>query len=296
MGSPIAPTKTLPPLWRRLQLPLWRRWPYSSPARAVVVGGCGRSGTTLMRVILDTHPNLCCGPESELFLPRWPSSARLATRFGLDEPEVRTSLVQSRAQAEFIDRFFARYCRLRGRTRWAEKTPRNVLHLSYIFDRFPQARFIHMVRDGRDTVCSLRTHPRFKLVDGRLVPRNTRRPLERCIRRWVTEVRAGLEFRHDPRYLEVRYEDLVQRPRETLETVFAFLDEPFDERVLSFHQASGSSRDVQNFPQNWEATQPLYTRALSRWQTDLSREEIDTFKRMAGPLLVELGYVSDERW
>lgn len=249
-----------------------------------------------MRVILDTHPRLCCGPESRLFLHRWPSAKRLSEKFGLDQAEVAELLAKSTTQAEFIDRFFARYCVVRGKVRWAEKTPRNVLHLDFIFEHFPNARFIHMIRDGRDTVCSLRTHPRHKVVDGRLVELNTRHPIGPCIDRWVNDVRSGLKWRDDPRYMEIRYEALVTSPRETLVPLFDFLGEAFDERVLDYHRELGQSRDVTFFPQNPEANQAMYTRAVARWHRDLAADEIDRFKREAGPLLVELGYAVDNRW
>jgi hypothetical protein len=274
----------------------WRRPRYVSSATPIVIGGCGRSGTTLMRVIFDTHPRICCGPESRLFLPHWPSFKKLAARFGLPETTVRELLTRSGSQAEFIEQFFASYSESRQKPRWAEKTPRNVLHLGYVFEHFPNARFVHMIRDGRDTICSLRTHPRHKVVDGRLVELDTWHPIEPCLERWVTNVQAGLEFRGDPRYIEIRYEELVAKPRETLIPLFEFIDEPFDERVLEHHRERGPSRDATHFPQNPEATRAMYTKAVARWQRDLTADEIAVVKREAGPLLMKLGYVEDDRW
>jgi hypothetical protein len=282
--------------WRNLQARRWRRPPYTSQSDPIVVGGCGRSGTTLMRVILDTHPRICCGPESRLFLPVWPSPEKLAPRFDLPVPEVAKLFGTCGSQAEFVERFFGLYSQSRQKARWAEKTPRNVLHLDYIFEHFPNARFIHMIRDGRDTICSLRTHPRHKVVDGKLVELNTWHPIEPCLERWLTNVQAGLKFRGDPRYIEVRYEALVARPRETLAPVFEFLGEAFDERVLDYHREKGESRDARHFPQNPEATQAMYTKAVARWQRDLTPEEMALVKREAGPLLIQLGYATDDRW
>lgn len=282
--------------WRNVRVRRWRRPAYTSSASPIVVGGCGRSGTTLMRVILDTHPNICCGPESRLFLPQWPSPRKLAGRFGLPGDEVERLKAASRSQAEFTDRFFALYSEARQKPRWAEKTPRNVLHLPYLFEHFPDARFVHMIRDGRDTICSLRTHPRHKVVDGRLVDLNTWHPIEPCLERWVSNVRAGLAFRGDPRYIEVRYEELVARPRETLLPLFEFLKEPFDDRVLDYHRVQGQSRDARHFPQNPEATQAMYDKAVARWRRDLTPEETVLVKREAGPLLAELGYAADDNW
>jgi protein-tyrosine sulfotransferase len=282
--------------WRNVRVRRWRKPGYMSAASPVIVGGCGRSGTTLLRVILDSHANICCGPESSLFLPLWPSARKLASRFEMPEREVAELMDACASQAEFVDRFFARYSERRQKPRWAEKTPRNILHLDYLFDHFPNARFVHMIRDGRDTICSLRTHPRHKVVDGQLVELNTRHPLGPCLDRWISNVSAGLKYRRDPRYIEIRYEKLVAEPRETLVRLFEFIGEPYDERVLEYHLLQGQSRDARHFPQNPEATQAMYTKAVARWRRDLSPEEILLVKREAGPLLRELGYAADDNW
>lgn len=256
-----------------------------------------------MRVIMDTHPRICCGPESRLFLPFAPSlkkgrftPAKLGDRFGLPKSVVAELFATSASQAEFIDRFFTAYCESRSKPRWAEKTPHNVQYLGYIFEHFPNARFVHMIRDGRDTICSLRTHPRHKVVDGELVKLNTWRPIEPCVNRWVKDVRAGLAFRGDPRYIEIRYEALVSEPREALARLFQFVDEAFDERVLDYHRVQGQSRDATHFPQNPEATGAMYTKAVGRWHRDLTPDEVVLVKRKAGPLLRELGYAADDCW
>jgi hypothetical protein len=276
---------------------LFRR--YVSHSSPIIVGGCGRSGTTLVRVILDSHPALCCGPESGLLVRRRPDEERLrilAARFDLDPEAVLGDWRAARDHGEFVDRFFGAYARARGRARWAEKTPKNVAALGWIFRRFPEARFIHMIRDGRDVVCSLRTHPRFAWVDGKQVPTGIRRPIRECIARWRDDVRAGLRYRGDPRTVELRYEDVIAEPEPTLRKLFEFLGEPWDDAVLRFYEVEGGSRDVRRFPQNPEATQPIRPDAGGRWRRDLAPDEVGLFKQLAGSLLVELGYERDQNW
>ena len=221
---------------------------------------------------------------------------RLAFRFDLPLRQVQETLKKSRSQAEFIDRFFAEYASVMEKPRWVEKTPRNVLVLDYIFEHFPKAQFIHMIRDGRDTVCSLRTHPHRRIVDGKLVGLNTRNPLEGCIKQWVGDVRADLAYLGDPRYIEIRYEDVVINTEETLRNLFDFLGEEWDERVLRHHEINTSSRDVRKFPLSAEAVKPIYASAVGKWRTELTSKEAALFKGMAGPLLIELGYASDNSW
>jgi hypothetical protein len=252
-----------------------------------------------MRVILDSHPRICCGPESAVFLPMRIDDQRvavLAERFDLPLGDVRHLRETAASQAGFIDSFFQRYCEMTGKSRWAEKTPRNVRVLDFVFEHFPRATFVHVIRDGRDTVCSLRTHPRHAVRDGKLVELNTWNPIDRCARRWVSDVRAGLAFRDDPRYIEIRYEDLVERTEPTLRALFERLAEPWDDGVLEFDRMQGSSRSVAKFPQNPEATQPIYRSASGRWSTDMSHDDSEVFKRIAGDLLIELGYSEDHSW
>lgn len=269
---------------------------YVSTRRHVVLGGCGRSGTTLARVILDSHPGICCGPESGVFLSEPLDPARLQEKFKLDPARLRAAYAASRSRAEFIDRFADLCCEASGKARWAEKTPRNVLHLQFLFDRFPAARFVHLLRDGRDVVCSLRTHPRHKVVDGKLVPLHTWRPMEECATRWRDSLLAVQPYLSDPRVHTVRYEELVGDPRATIARLLAFLGEPWDERVLAHDAAESNFRDATTFPQNPEALRPIEQKALRRWERDLSADDRAVFKRIAGDLLIEHGYAADSSW
>ncbi len=268
----------------------------ASDASPVVVGGCGRSGTTLLRVMLDSHGSLCCGPESELFLPEPVHLDVLCERFDIPPKALAGIYRRAASRCEFVDAFFAEYARRVGKPRWAEKSPRNVHRIEFVFRAFPEARFLHMIRDGRDVACSLRTHPRHNVVDGELVPTNICRPIAECAERWVVALRAAEPWRDDPRYMEVRYEDLLADPRATLEEVCRFIGEPWDERMLEYHEVDSGSRDVTKFPQNPEATEAIRTRSLQRWQRDFSEADKRVFKDVAGEMLIRTGYADSNDW
>jgi hypothetical protein len=270
--------------------------PYVSRGNPIVIGGCGRSGTTLARVILDSHPNICCGPEAELFLPAPLDLRKLQEKFKLAPETLRATYEASESRAEFIDRFADICCESAGKNRWAEKTPRNVLHLNYLFERFPSARFVYLLRDGRDVACSLRTHPRHKVVDGRLVPVNTWKPMAECAERWRDSVIAARPYWDDARFHTLRYEELVTVPRQSIGRLLEFLDEPWDDAVLAHSEAPSSFRDATTFPQNPEALKPIETSAVARWQRDMSDEDKAVFKRVAGELLAECGYARSSDW
>jgi hypothetical protein len=262
----------------------------------IVLGGCGRSGTTLLRLMLDSHRRICCGPESSLFRRRAVDPAWLADRFGFDRGEVRALYEAARSRPDFIERFAALCMRRAGKARWAEKTPRNIGRVAEIFRCFPDARFVHVLRDGRDVACSLRTHPRHKVVEGKLVPTGVWRPIAACARRWVRDIEGSRRWWGDPRFLTLRYEDLVLEPRPALERLVAHVGEEWDAAMLAHAAAESPFRDATRFAQNPEALGAVSSGSLGRWQRDLDARDRRIFKRIAGPLLVELGYARDDGW
>ncbi len=274
------------------------RWSTASPSALspVVLGGCGRSGTTLLRMMLDSHSGICCGPESSVFRRRALDPGALAVRFGFAPAEVVQIHEAARSRPEFIEGFAALCMRKAGKHRWAEKTPRNISRIGAIFRWFPEARFVHVLRDGRDVACSLRTHPRHKVVDGKLTPTGIRKPIAGCARRWVRDIESSRRWWGDPRFITVRYEDLVLDSRAVLGRLMVFLREDWDEAMLAHAATESPFRDATRFAQSPEALGAVSTASLSRWQRDLDARDKRIFKRIAGRLLVELGYAADDDW
>jgi hypothetical protein len=287
-------------LWDRLFNKTWYHTDYVSNDEPIIIGGCARSGTTLMRVILDSHPHIYCGPESYLFVSNRiktkKAREKLSNRFDVSIKDINTFVASSQSLSEFVETFFRHVAETHGKKRWGEKTPTNVKRIDFIFRQFPKAKFIHMIRDGRDNVCSLRHHPSRKIVNGKVIPLDTNNPIEKCIERWVEDVSLGRRYLGDPRYFEVRYEDLVLDQRGTMESILEFLGEPWEDTLMNYYKVKGSSRNIEKFPQNIEATRPVYTKAIGRWRSDLTEEEIKLFKEKAGELLKELEYVKNIDW
>ena len=268
-----------------------------SPSFApIVLGGCGRSGTTLLRMMLDSHRRICCGPESSLFRRRAIDADWLADRFGFARDDVRALRDAADSRPAFIEAFAGLCMRKAGKARWAEKTPRNIGRIGEIFRCFPAARFVHVLRDGRDVACSLRTHPRHKVVDGKLVPQDTWKPIAGCARRWVRDIEGSRRWWGDPRFHTVRYEDLVLDPRPVLAKLMAFLGEDWDEGMLAHAGAGSPFRDATRFAQNPEALGAVNASSIGRWQRDLDARDRRTVKRIAGALLIELGYAQNDSW
>jgi hypothetical protein len=281
------------------QIPSHYNWffgEYKCNQPAIIIGGCGRSGTTLLRVILDSHFNLACGPESGLFTPTPIDIAEISYRFDIPLGKTVEIFNNCKVRGEFIQEYLSYYARANNKKRWVEKSPKNITQLDYIFSVFPRAKFIHMLRDGRDVSCSLRFHPRFKTVNGTIQKTNIVNPFINGVKRWFYDINSSRSYWSDPRLLAVKYEDLVASPLTTLQKVMTFIHEPWDSNLLTHEKFKSPSRSDYKNLQNPETQKPLYKNALNRWQREMSEPEKDLFKAIAGDLLVELGYSHDQKW
>lgn len=260
----------------------WRRRGYSSHERHIVIGGTPRSGTTLVRRILDRHPALCCGPETSILLPGGMRIEQVASAYRMPAVELREMMARSPSQGAFVDAFATRYRRERDRGRWAEKTPLNVLCFDWVLERFPEARLVHVVRDGRDVVCSMRQHPDRRWVDGVEVKELRPQSVDSYMRRWVRDTQAGIGRRGDPRYLEVRYEDLVAEPERVMRELVEALEEPWVPAILVDRTPSGGKRA--------HAGSRITTSSVGRWRHDMTADEHRRVQAIGGDLLARLGY------
>jgi hypothetical protein len=260
----------------------WRRRGYTSSERHIIIGGTPRSGTTLVRRILDRHPELCCGPETSILLPGGMRIDQVAAAYTWPAAELRTMMTSSVSQGAFVDAFAQRYRQQRERARWAEKTPLNVLCFDWVLERFPEARVVLVVRDGRDVVCSMRQHPDRRWVDGVAVAELRPQPVGSYMRRWVRDTEAGIAARGDPRYIEVRYEELVEDPERVMRGLLEALDEPWVPEIIVERTPSGGKRA--------HANSRITTSSVGRWRHDLDAAERREVQAIGGELLSRLGY------
>lgn len=242
--------------------------------RPIFVVGSPRSGTTLLRAILDAH--------SALLAPPWETGAFicLAPMLNGDLPKILKLMPGFPMQREdfiawlrhSVDDLFARVAPATGKRRWVEKTPLHVLHIPLICETYPQAQFIHIIRNGYEVVRSLQ--------NMHWAPRQIRWSTQT----WIDAVQTG---RRDGtplgpgQYMEVRYEQLTREPEPVIRQVCEFLQEPFEPGLLNYHQQPnniwGEKRDaIQDKPVNKHRDLGL----VQRW----------VFRSLAGPLMRELGY------
>lgn len=294
-------------LWRRFRRLSYDNYERSLKARgwydlsarssdnAIIIGGCGRSGTTLLREILDRHPRIFCGPETSMFgLPFWPPN--IASFWELDETLLRQEVKSSSNLIRFAEAFYRKQAAQASKIRWADKTPNNVRAIEKILTWFPKASFIHIIRDGRDVVCSLRHHPKEKYVNGALVPNKTNNPIYVCATRWLRDTAKGLALRGHPRYLELKYEDLVMNPESEIRRLCDFIGEDFFPDMLDEKSASEKTMISGRLINNVNAAQPITPKSVGRWRKDLTRKERKEFVDVAGELLIAANYVEDHSW
>ncbi len=275
--------------------------------------GTGRCGTTLLRLMLDAHPEVAVPPETH-FIPAALRACRRSLRprraflkavtgapfwrdHHLEERELRRRVeaLTPFGAGEALRAFYRLYAEGRGKTRWGDKTPFYVLHMRDIQDALPEARFIHLIRDGRDVALSFRG-----LWFG---PDSVSEAAER----WVSWIEAAR--RQAPAlagYLEVRYEDLVVRTEATLKTVCDFIGLRWDAAMLDYHLSAGERLGEMVQPLraregrvigpeerraiHERAGQPPRADRVGLWRTEMHPSDQARFERVAGRLLRELGY------
>ncbi len=266
-------------VWWMCRAPLAPR--RSGMGSLVVIGGSPRSGTTLLRTILGRHQAIATLPETTVFLRRVSSPEDIGRQVGWPPGLIRDWQRRSRSQAEFIERFHDHALARSGKRIWADKTPWNVLRFGFVRRRFPHARIVHVVRDGRDVVCSLRRKPFSKI--GAAAP-DSALAARRCAAQWRRAVRAGLRFRSDPAYFELRYEELVQAREPTLRALLEFLDLPWDDAML------GTGAHGCLDPDAVKAAGEVFDSSVGRWRHDLSDEDLAAIGPLTSAPLSQLGY------
>jgi hypothetical protein len=267
-------------------------------APPLLVLGVRRSGTTLLRVVLDRSPELAV-PDESYFVPQLADRhgaavdvddfvddlRRLPTLRDWDVPaeEVRARLRPGMPLGEAVAAVYETYAARRGKARWGDKTPMYMTHLPLLERLFPRARYVHLVRDGRDACLSFLAMPRGIVTEGWGHPRTA----AGFACQWRTEVAAAraLGRRVGDRYLEVRYEDLVAGPAPVVERICSFAGLAFEPGMLDYADAV----DVSAKPHQQRLRQAP-TPGVRDWRGQMAAHEVAAFEAVAGDLLRELGY------
>ena len=244
--------------------------------------GVSRSGTTLLRVILDRSPGIAI-PDETFFIPqlahRHPGTVdvasflddlrRLPRLAAWDVPadDLAARLRPGMRTGEAIAAVFSAYAAKHGKPRWGDKTPQYMRHLDLIDRLFPDAQYVHLIRDGRDAALAFLDMPAGVVTKTWAHPRSA----AGFACEWRTEVRRAQALGRKvgaTRYLEVRYEDLVADTEGVIRSICDFAALPFEPAMLEYAGAV----DVSAKPHHQRLLQPP-TKGVRDWRSQMSPED-----------------------
>ena len=261
--------------------------------------GVSRSGTTLLRVVLDRSPGIAI-PDESFFIPllarRHRGSVdrarfvddlrRLPTlrAWGLSAEDIAPHLPPDPHAGEAIAAIFEAYAAKERKLRWGDKTPMYMRHLPLLERLFPAAQYVHLIRDGRDAALSFLRMPAGTFTRTWAHP-DTAAEFACLWRREVSEARELGKRLGPTRYLEVRYEDLIAGAEVVVEGICDFAGLPYEPAMLDYAGAV----DVSQKPHQQRLLQPL-TPGARDWRTQMEADDVRAFESIAGELLADLGY------
>lgn len=268
--------------------------------RPVFIGGCERSGTTMLGAMLGGHSRCLCVPESQFMddqLAHMDAEGKIDSRAALGRivaherfrllwdlsrdpallhpaelsttlPDVWTALAVA----------YGRKVRKPSAEVWIDHTPTNFRRVRGLLRMFPEARFVHLVRDGRAVAASM-----LPLDWG---PNNALHAAEFWMARCALGLAAELDL-GPARVLRVRYEDLLQETERSLRRITDFIGLAYEPEMASAHAFRPTKYHERQHHLVGQA--PVHSR-VAGWQQVLSRREVEIFEAEAGDFLETLGY------
>lgn len=179
-----------------------------------------------------------------------------------------------------VEAIYAQYCESKGKSRWGDKSD-YLTRIDVINKLFPNAQFVHCVRDGRDVANSV-----MRLPWG---PSD----IVRAAEWWSMSVRLGRSMGRmlpEGRYTEVRYEDLVQAPGRVLRDLCSFLEEEYSDQMLEFHTEAAKAIPDTRKGQHQNVGSKLNKSRAAAWTREMSQVKIKIFDHYAGNELAAFGY------
>lgn len=265
--------------------------PDSTDLKPVFIISSGRSGTTLLRSMLVASGQISIPPETQnihtlavKFLSytglKWENLSRLMiadfeshhnyfmweTNLAPLYQKVIDLPAENRSLATIIDQVYMFYAaeKFPDAKIWGDQSPIYTFQLPTLLKVFPHARFIHMLRDGRDVISSM-------------VTRHGEGYLTEAIHRWKKSIEITEKFQKQmptERYLEVRYEHLVEQSEQTLQNISDFIGIEFTPNMLEYwHLPSTVESKHKSFHQN--LAKPVFSSSVGKWRERLSQEQID---------------------
>lgn len=266
--------------------------------------GAQRSGTTLLRLMLNSHPDLAIPEEGTFWMPllrdcgknvhapipkpvlenylRYINKNSQFKLWLLDDSTVRQAALNAEhiTLAELMRLYYGAYMQLQGKTRVGDKTPSFFRMIPMLNKLFPMAKFIHIVRDGRDIYLSLR---KMGCKDNISVG----------AMEWgykFKKAQSDLAALDPSRVFTLRYEDLLLDPAGRLQEICTFLSAEYDPSMLDFWKNSGKFIGAHH---STKIFGPISADNVNKWKTRMAPSEVSRFQKVVGSKLQDLGYDID---
>ncbi len=264
--------------------------------------GIGRSGTTLLRMMLHNHPRIAIPYESHFIV----DYCKKVSEYGdLENDDNVRSLIKNilsesiiemwdysfsvekvfekleeRSVRGVIDAIYKEYANDKGKTRWGDKSD-YLDRIDILCKVFPDAQFIHIIRDGRDVASSVMKMPwgPNDIIDASEWWNS---------HVWVAH-RMGAVL-GEKRYIEVHYEKLVEDPEKELRRLCAFLEEEYAPDMLNYHKKSEVSIPDDRKWQHHNVNKSVNRSRTYAWKSEMAPTSVAVFNKYAGKMLKELGY------
>jgi hypothetical protein len=268
----------------------------------IFIVGCPRSGTTLLQQMLDAHPDVAIAPETHFMQYFWEKQEQYGdlnedanyrrlltdiidlpefTEMGLSAEDFSEEAWNNERNYGAIFRLLLeQFAKTKKVKILGEKTPNHVLYITQLKQFFPDARFIHIVRDPRAVVNSYRSVPWSAgsiVGDARLWQYHVS-----AARRCPSQIKSSI--------FTLYYEQLVLAPEEHLRSLCRFLDLEFMPAMLTYYQKELQLVNVKREPWKAKSLKPVNQASLNRWQTELSGEMIADIEAIVWFQMRELGY------
>ena len=252
----------------------------------IIIGGFYRSGTTLLRRLLDSHPNICCGPEVKFFRDFYGNYLKDDLAHIRLFSTIRTTGLDDGTLLEIFGKAFITChelaSRRSGKSRWADKNPENVLYLDQWYTLFNgDFIFVNVIRNPLDTLASLNEAGFKKTIPKKFVQKVA------LFDEYLDKAFSFIDTHPDMSFT-LRYEDLVTNPQEVLSTLLVYLGEPYDEVMLRDFFSHDRKSGIED--RKVAKTRSIHSHSIGRWKKDLSKRQIRICKKHLGFWIDRLKY------
>ena len=262
---------------------IWRLPKKKSNQNVIFIIGAPRSGTTLVKQILSAHSNIQSVNYENLGVFSFHNLFNINNyaHFLQEEyliEETKRLLDESSDVIDFFDNFANIYLKAKGGNRFLEKSGITLNRLSFLQNYFPQAKFIHIFRDGRDCYCSALKHPHVYQGDQ----------LKLYAKYWKGCIKARLKHQNNVNIFDIKYEDLTTNPKQVVRKIMLFLGEDYQDNQINPQFYSNKYLSQTEHHKNLD--KPINTSSNNKWKLEMTNSDISLFNKIAGKELKQLGY------